>query len=603
MNSNESINVILTGNPNVGKTSLLNALTGKSLHVGNWPGKTVQKAEGRIFYNNKEIYFIDLPGTYSVAPWSEEEKVAHDYLMAHTNDVMVQIVDVNALERNLLMTMELLAIGKKVILAFNFNKEAGRRGLIIDVPRIREVLQIPVVIIEANKGENKEELLDEILKAAQRDFTMPDYMQGLLKDNYEIHHDEFIKFFQENLAPFYLIEETVQRTDRIDDVLLNKYTAFPIFLIIMFMIFQITFTLSPPLVNGIQSIFAWLGGLIASLQLPGFLSSFLSEGLIGGVGSVLAFTPLIFIMFLMIALLEDSGYLGRTVVLLDPIFQKLGVTGRVFIPMILGFGCNVPAIMATRIIKDRRERMIAVLTNSFMSCEARLPVYLLFAGIFFPKHVGYIIMLLYVSGILMAFVASLILSKLLTGSNHKLSLVIELPPYRRPSLTNILKHAWYHTREFIKRAGTIIFGSVLIIWMLASLPVGVAYCSADSLLGRAGYFFSPLFAPLGFGHWAFAMALIFGVVAKEAIIGALGTLYGAGQSVLFSAIPTFITPLGALSFMFFVLLYTPCLAAIVTIEQESGSWKYVVLQMIMTLSIAWLVSFLVYHAGLLLGFS
>ena len=601
MNKHEDINVILTGNPNTGKTSLLNALTGMSLHVGNWPGKTVEKKEGRISYKNRSINIVDLPGTYSVAPYSEEEKVSHDYLMTQTHAVIVQIIDVNVLERNLLMTMELLALGEKIILAFNFNKEAKRRGIRIDVPKIREVLQIPVVVIEANKGENKEELLDEILKAAQSEFKMPAYMQELLKENYEIHHDESIKFFKEKLAPFYSISKTSQRTDRIDEVLLNKYTAFPIFLVIMFFMFQITFTLSTPLVNGIRNIFYWLGGFVSFLKLPGFLSSFLSEGLLGGVGSVLAFTPLIFIMFLMIALIEDSGYLGRTVVLVDPLFEKLGITGRSFIPMILGFGCNVPAIMATRTIKDRRERMIAILTNSFMSCGARLPVYLLFAGIFFPKYAGYIIMLLYLTGIIIALIASIILSKLLKNPTHN-SLIIEFPPYRKPSVTNILKHAWYHTREFIKRAGTIIFGSVLIIWMLASLPVGVAYGSVDSFLGHLGYFFSPLFAPLGFGNWTFSVALIFGVVAKEAIIGALGTLYGVGQSALISTIPMHITPLGALSFMFFVLLYTPCLATIVMIKQELGNWKYAILQPMVTISIAWLVSFLIYHAGLVLGF-
>lgn len=601
MSSNEVINVVLTGNPNTGKTSLLNTLTGMSLHVGNWPGKTVEKKEGHISYKNRSINIVDLPGTYSITPYSEEEKVSHDYLMAQTHAVIVQTIDVNALERNLLMTMELLALGKKIILAFNFNKEAERRGIRIDVPKIREVLQIPVVVIEANKGENKEELLDEILKAAQSEFEMPAYMQELLKDNHEIHHDESIKFFKEKVAPFYSIEKTSQRTDRIDEVLLNKYTAFPFFLAIMFLMFEITFTLSGPLVSGIRSIFNWLGGFVVFMKLPGFLSSFLSEGLLGGVGSVLAFTPLIFILFLMIALLEDSGYLGRTVVLVDPLFEKLGVTGRTFIPVILGFGCNVPAILATRTIKDRRERMIAILTNSFISCGARLPVYLLFTGIFFPEHAVYIVMLLYLSGIFIAFTASLILTKLLKNQTHN-SLIIELPPYRKPSVTNVLKHAWYHTMEFVKRAGTIIFGSVLIIWMLASLPVGIAYGSADSLLGQVGYLISPLFAPLGFGHWTFSVALIFGVVNKEIIIGTLGTLYGVGQSTLISAIPMYLTPLGALSFMFFVLLYTPCLATIAMIRQESGSLKYAVLQPLVTISIAWLVSFLVYHVGLLLGF-
>jgi len=601
MNSNEEINVVLVGNPNTGKTSLLNALTGLSLHVGNWPGKTVEKKEGKVIYKNTKINIIDLPGTYSIAPYSEEEKVTHDYLMNQTHEVIVQTVDVNALERNLLMTMELLATGKRIILAFNFNKEAQRRGIRIDVPKIREVLQLPIVVIEANRGENKEELLEAILNASKNEFREPDYLQGMLKENYEIHHDESIKFFKEKLKPYYSSEKTSQRTDRIDEIILNRYTAFPIFLAAIFLMFQITFALSDPLIRVIREIFDWTGMWIASLKLPGLLGSFLSEGVIGGVGSVLTFTPLIFILFLMIAILEDSGYLGRTVVLVDPLFKKLGITGRTFIPVILGFGCNVPAIMATRTIKDRRERMIAIMTNSFISCGARLPVYLLFTGIFFPNHAGFVVMLLYISGIFISFAASLMLSKLLKSDTYN-SLIIELPPYRKPSIKNILKHAWYHTKEFIKKAGTIIFGAVMIIWLLASLPWGVAYGSGESLLGKLGYFISPVFAPLGFGHWSFSVALIFGLASKETIIGTLGTLYGVGQKTLISAIPMHITPLGALSFMFFVLLYVPCIATIAMIKQESGSWKYAVLQPIFTISIAWIVSYLVYHAGLLLGF-
>lgn len=601
MKSNEEINVVLVGNPNTGKTSLLNALTGLSLHVGNWPGKTVEKKEGRIVYRNTTINIIDLPGTYSIAPYSEEEKVTHEYLMNQEHDVIVQTVDVNALERNLLMTMELLATGKRIVLAFNFNKEALSRGIRIDVPKIREVLQLPIVVIEANKGENKEELLDAILSTAKNEFREPDYLQGLLKENYEIHHDESIRFFKEKLKPYYSTEKTSQRTERIDGIILNRYTAFPIFLAVIFLMFQATFALSEPLISIIREIFDRTGIWVASLELPAMLNSFLSEGVIGGVGSVLTFTPLIFILFLMIALLEDSGYLGRMVVLVDPLFKKLGITGRTFIPMILGFGCNVPAIMATRTIKDRRERFIAIMTNSFISCGARLPVYLLFTGIFFPEHAGLVVMLLYVSGICIAFAASLILSKLLKSETYN-SLIIELPPYRKPSIKNILKHAWYHTKEFIKKAGTIIFGAVIIIWILASLPWGVPYGSGESLLGKLGHFVSPVFAPLGFGHWSFSVALIFGLASKETIIGTLGTLYGVGQGDLISVIPMHITPLGALSFMFFVLLYVPCIATIAVVRQESGSWKYAVLQTIATISIAWIVSFFVYRTGLFLSF-
>ena len=601
MTKNEVIDVILTGNPNTGKTSLLNSLTGMSLHVGNWPGKTVEKKEGRISYKDKVLNIVDLPGTYSITPYSEEEKVSHDYLMSQTQAVVVQTIDVNALERNLLMTMELLALGKKIILAFNFNKEAKRRGVRIDVPKIREILQIPIIVLEANKGENKEKLLDEILKTAQEEFKIPAYMQDLLKENQEIHHDESIKFFRDKLTPFYSSENLYQKTDRIDEVLLNKYTAFPVFLVIMFLMFETVFVLSAPLVSGISNIFAWLGGFLGILKLPVWLTAFLSEGLLGGVGTVLSFAPLIFILFLMIALLEDSGYLGRTVILVDPLFEKLGITGRTFIPMILGFGCNVPAIMATRTIKDRRERLIAILTNSFISCGGRVPVYMLFTSIFFPRTAVFVVMLLYLSSITIALIASLILSKLLKKEEDN-TLIIELPPYRKPSIINVFNHAWFHTREFIKRAGTIIFGSVLIVWTLASLPSGVTYGSADSLLGQLGHWLSPLFVPLGFGHWIFAVALIFGIVNKEIIIGILGTLFGVGQSALSSAIPMYMTPSGALSFLFFVLLYIPCLATIAMIKQESGSWKYAIIQPIITISIAWLVSFSIYYAGLALGF-
>ncbi|SHJ29404.1 ferrous iron transport protein B [Parasporobacterium paucivorans] len=602
MNRNEDINVVLVGNPNTGKTSLLNALTGMSLHVGNWPGKTVEKKAGNITYKNTKFTIVDLPGTYSITPYSEEEKVSHDYLMNQIHDVIVQTIDVNALERNLLMTMELLALGKKIILAFNFNLEAQRRGIRIDVPEIHEVLQIPIVVIEANKGENKEELLDEILRVAQEEFEVPSYLKEMLKENNEIHHDKSIEFFKEKLKPYYLIEKTIQRTERIDGIILNKYTAFPIFFAVIFLMFQVTFTLSGPMISAIRYIFDLMGVGIGFLKLPGLLTSFLSEELIGGLGSVLSFTPLIFLLFLMIALLEDSGYLGRTVILVDPFFEKLGITGRTFIPMILGFGCNVPVIMATRTIKDRRERMIAILTNSFISCGARLPVYLLFAGLFFSKYAGYIVMFLYITGILIAFIASLILSKLLKNQTQN-SLIIELPPYRKPSVKNILKHAWYHTKEFIKKAGTIIFCSVLVVWVLASLPAGVDYGSAESLLGHLGYLISSLFIPLGFGHWTFSVALIFGIASKEIIVGTLGTLYGVGQDALISDIPMHITPLGALSFMFFVLLYIPCMATIAMIRQESGSWKYTVFQPLATIVVAWIVSFFVYHMGHLFGFN
>ena len=602
MNQNKIINVVLIGNPNTGKTSLLNALTGMSQHVGNWPGKTVEKKEGHFDYKGQTVNITDLPGTYSIAPYSEEEKVSHEYLMTQNPDVIIQTIDVNALERNLLMTMELLALGKKIVLAFNFNKEARQQGIKIDTAKISQVLQLPIVEVEANKGENKEILIDRVFQVTQNEFKMPDYIPELLKDNFEIHHDESLKFFRERLSPFYSTQKTVGITEKIDNFLLNKYTAFPIFLLVIFLMFKTTFTLSSPLIDVIKRLFTWLGGTISYLHFPKLIASFLSEGIIGGVGSVLAFSPMIFILFVLIALLEDSGYLGRTVVLVDPIFETLGISGRTFIPMILGFGCNVPAIMATRTIKDQRERNIAIFINSFMSCGARLPVFIMFTGVFFPRFSSYIVMLLYLSGVVIAFIISWILSQLLKNQEQH-ALIIELPPYRIPTIKNIVKHAWYHTREFMKKAGTIIFGSVLVIWILASLPAGVAYGSEASFLGRIGKFITPIFQPLGFGHWTFTVALLFGIVAKETIIGTLGTLYGAGNQTFSAAIAGHLSPAGGLAFLFFVLLYIPCLATIAIIRKESGSWKFTLLQSLTTVFIAWTISFAVFHIALWLGLS
>ncbi len=602
MKNSMPITVGLIGNPNTGKTSLLNALTGLNLHVGNWPGKTVEKKQGTINWQGQQITIVDLPGTYSIVPYSEEEKIAHDFILDTNPDVIIQIIDVNALERNLLMTFELLAMRKNLVLAFNFNKEAEQRGLNINVEKIKEVLQVPIIQIEANTGENKEKLLQQVLTAFREKLKTPNYLPQLLKTNLEISHSQAMNFIKEKIHPFYSTKQQKNQTKKIDNWLLNKYLAFPFFVLIIYLMFKATFTISAPLISIIDNFFSWLGKLVAVLGPPAWLTSFLTEGLIGGVGSVLAFIPLIFILFLIIALLEDSGYLTRAVVLVDRLFHKFGITGRTFIPMILGFGCNVPAIMATRTIRNKKERHIAIFINSFMSCGARLPVYVLFTGIFFPKNATLVIMLLYFAGVAVAFILSVILSRLIKSTEEN-ALIIELPPYRWPTPRNIVKHAWHQTGLFIKKAGTIILGAVIVIWLLASLPFGVAYGSDQSILGKIGQIITPIFAPLGFAHWTFAIALIFGLVAKEIIIGTLGTLYGVSEEGLTTIIPNYITPLGAFSFLIFVLLYIPCLATVAVIKKETGSWKFTTAHALTTVIIAWLAAFIVYRLGLVLGFS
>lgn len=599
MKPRNTITVGLIGNPNTGKTSLLNSLTGLSLHVGNWPGKTVEKKECIIRFQNKCINIVDLPGTYSVAPYSEEEKISYDFIINQSPDVIVQTVDVNTLQRNLLMTLELLSLGKNIILAFNFNKEAEKRGIKINVKKIKEALQIPVIQVEANTGENKENLLKAIIKIPQEKLRIPNYLKPLLKNRKEINHPKAIELIKQKISPFYSSEKQTYQTGKIDSFILNKYTAFPFFILVMFLIFKTIFTLSTPLVGLIDGLFGKLGGLVEGFGLPDFLSSFLVEGLIGGVGLVLTFVPLIFILFFLIALLEDSGYLARTVVLVDKLFHKFGISGRTFIPMVLGFGCNVPAIMATRTIKSKKEKQIAIFINSFISCGARLPVYVLLTGIFFPNNASLVIMSLYLFGVITAFIVSLILSKLIK-SEEETRLIIELPSYRMPTFRNVHKHAWFQTSLFVKKAGTIILSVVIVVWFLASLPWGVEYGSEFSLLGKIGKLISSVFKPAGFDHWTFSIALLFGLVAKEVIIGTLGTLYGVGEGGLTTVIPKYLNPLEALAFLFFVLLYTPCLASLVVIKKETGSWKFTFLQALFTLSIAWIVAFLIYNIGLLL---
>jgi ferrous iron transport protein B len=600
MKNKNNITVALVANPNVGKTSLLNSLAGLNLHVGNWSGKTIEKKQGVINFENNKIKIVDLPGTYSILPYSNEEKIVRDFLLAENPDVIVQIIDVNSLERNLLLTFELLTLNKKLILAFNFNEEARKKGLKIDIKKIEEKLELPIIEIEAHIGKNKEALLKKIIGVCNNGLKRPSYLDSMMKNKEEISHRLILDFVEKNILPFYSSCKKDTRTEKIDSWLLNKYLGFPFFFFFIYLIFKSTFVLSAPLIAGLKYVFNYFSFLINSLALPDFWSSLLVDGIIGGIGSVLAFTPLIFILFLLIAILEDSGYLARTVIMLDRVFHKFGISGQTFLPMILGFGCNVPAIMATRTIQHKKERLIAIFINSFMSCSARLPVYVLFTGIFFPKNATMVIMILYLGGVLVGLTASFILSKLIKIDGENV-LILELPPYRLPSIKNTFKHAWWQMTMFVKKAGTIILGAIIFIWLLASFPFGVEYGSIESYLGQFGQFIAPIFKPLGFGHWSFSVALIFGIVAKEIIIGTLGTLHGVTADGLSNVLPNLISPLGAFSFLVFVLLYVPCLAAVATIKKETGSWKFTIFHFISVIIIAWLASFVVFQGGLILG--
>ena len=591
----KKIKIALMGNPNSGKTSLLNSLAGLKMHVGNWPGKTVERKEAKIKFLNNELEITDLPGTYSLSSFSEEEKIAGRFVIKDNPEVIIQIIDVTSLEKSLFLFFEILALKKKIVLALNFNQEGENKGIKINIGKLTKILGVPIIKIEANTGKNKKILLESVIQVQKNKLNYPSYLKNILNKDKKISHSRAIKFIKEKVYSAYSNKNQNQQSRKIDRIILNKFTAFPIFLASMYLLFKITFIVSSPITDGIEKVVNWFS-LLATNYFSGWLASFLSQGILGGVGSVLSFIPLIFILFFLIAIIEDSGYLARIIVLLDRLFAKLGVSGRSFIPMILGFGCNVPAILATRTIKNKRERMIAIFINPFMSCSARLAVYVLFTAVFFSGKEMYVIMFLYSLGIITALTATLILSKLVPDKKKDV-LIIELPSYRWPTFKNVFNRAWWQTSLFIKKAGTIIFLAIIVVWVLASLPLGASYGSASSWLGTIGQWVAPIFKPLGFGNWIFAVALIFGLVAKEAIIGALGTLTGANGAGLLLTLPHFISPLGALSFLVFVSLYMPCLATIGAIKAETNQWRFIIIQTITSIAVAWFFAGVVFYVG------
>jgi ferrous iron transport protein B len=635
------ITIALAGNPNSGKTTLFNNLTGLHHHVGNWPGKTVtvEKETGKHAYGDTEINVSDLPGTYSLSGRTLEEEIALEYLINKKPDVVVNIVDATHLERNLYLTVQLIELGVPLILALNMNRYAEKEGIRINVSALSKQLGIPVVPIEAINETGKAELINTILKRPEPSVQLIQYAQDIeyqISDTqktfpnktrweaiqYLIHDNDVTSDASRTMQERFVIERyarigemlgasvsgTVQkqRSEQIDAIVTNKWLSFPIFLLVMYTVFQIVFTLGAPFMElidtacGILSKYA--GAAFATFDAPLWLVSLVCGGIIGGVGSVVKFLPNILLLFFLLAILEDSGYLTRVAVIMDRIMSKLGLHGRSFIPMMLGFGCSVPAIMASRTLETERERYLTILLTPFMSCGARMPVYVMLTGFFFTAaYQGVVMFSLYLLGIVVALIVGLVLQKtLFTGKPS--ALILEMPPYRIPTIRGVLTHAGQNGWDFLRRAGIIIFPAVLFMWLLASLPMGVEYASSESVIGVIGTAIAPVFKPLGFGTPESSIALIMGLATKEVIIGVFGTLYGAGGEPLGNVLATVFTPLSAYSFMVFVLLYMPCFAAMITIKQETDSWNLTALCAVGMIVIAWIVSCIVYQGGLLLGF-
>lgn len=662
----------LAGNQNCGKTTLFNSLTGANQHVGNFPGVTVDQKVGTLRGTSHQV--VDLPGIYSIRPYTQEEVVTQQFLLEQKPDAIINILDATNIERNLYLTLQLLTLQVPMVIALNMMDELRGNGGSIDVRKMSEALGAPVVPISAAKNEGIAELVETLLKTAQNkekpkilDFCpngpvhrcihavshiIEDHAQKLdisrrfcaskliegeadffdkleLSQNereliehsvIEMEHDSGL---DRNAAladmRYNFIEKVCKscvvkahesreylRSVAIDKVLTNRFFALPIFGVIMALIFYLTFYvigeyLSNLLALGIDTLTVWVDDFLTAYGMNPVVHSLVIDGIFAGVGSVLSFLPLVVVLFFFLSILEDSGYMARIAFLMDKLLRKIGLSGRSFVPMLLGFGCSVPAIMATRTLSSQRDRKMTIMLTPYMSCSAKIPVYTVFAAAFFPGYELPVMLVLYFGGMLIGVLVALIMKHTMFRGNP-VPFVMELPNYRLPSLRSVVLLMWEKAKDFLERAFTVIFLVTVIIWFLQNfdMRLNVVSDSADSILAGIGRVIAPIFAPLGFGDWRMVTALVSGFSAKEAVVGTFGVVLGVGTNQLPVALHQLFTTLSAASFLAFTLLYTPCVAAVATIRRELDStWKTVGV-VLMQCVVAWVVALLVYQVGLLL---
>lgn len=663
----------LIGNQNCGKTTLFNQLTGANQHVGNFPGVTVDQKVGEI-KEHKNCSVVDLPGIYSLRPYTSEEIVTRDFLINEKPDAIINIVDATNIERNLYLTLQLLEMQIPMVLALNMMDEVRNNGGSIDVMGMSEKLGIPVVPISAVKAEGISELVEKVIRTAEKkkypkitDFCekgpvhrcihalshqVEDHAQNLgisprFAATKVVENDvEIIKKLNFSQNEFEMMQHSIEemeadhkmdrnaaladmrytfiekvckdtvkhpkeskehkRSEKIDKVLTNKYLAIPMFLAIMMLIFYLTFGLigawlSDLLSLGIEQITDICDKGLTAYGINPVVHSLIIDGVFAGVGSVLSFLPVIVVLFFFLSILEDSGYMARIAFVMDKLLRKIGLSGRSFVPMLIGFGCTVPAVMATRTLSSDRDRKMTIMLTPFISCSAKIPVYSVFAMAFFKDHAALVMMALYVTGIVVSILVALIL-KGTVFSGKPVPFVMELPNYRLPSVKSVLQLMWDKAKDFLQRAFTIIFVATIIIWFLQTFDtrLNVVTDSANSLLAVLGRWVAPIFTPLGFGDWRISTSLITGFTAKEAVVSTMSVLCGTSMSNLPQTLGSFFTPLSAVSFLVFTLLYTPCVAAIAAIRREMDSALQAVGIVIMQCGIAWLVAFGVYRIGSLL---
>ncbi|MEJ5227503.1 ferrous iron transport protein B [Thermodesulfovibrio sp.] len=734
------LNVAVAGNPNSGKSTLINAIAGTSLQVGNWPGVTVEKKMATLKIEDLTINLVDLPGTYSLSPYTQEEVIARDFLVKEKPDIIIDVVDSTNLERNLYLTVQLLELGIPVILALNIFDEAKKKGYEFDIVKLEELLGVKVIPTVATKKdgvenilhyikefaegksvhspkkinygediENSLKIIEEALKTSNPSILSlypsrwlalkileEDQLvlkeTGINEDAYFLKKakEHFINAHEEDIESIladirYGIASGVTReilskrevrrldlTERIDRVVLNRYLGIPIFLTAMWLVFKIAFDFSSPLSDWIDSTISgvvtkWSKFVLETMGTPEWLVSLVTEGVIAGVGAVLVFLPVIAVMMFIITFLEGSGYMARAAFVMDRLMHSIGLHGKSFIPMLLGFGCNVPSIYATRVLETERDRKLTAMLVPLMSCGARLPVYVIFIGAFFAQNAANVLWSLYVLGILIAVLLGLFLKRTLFKGFAPV-FIMELPPYRVPVLRDLMVHTWQKLKHFVVKAGTYIFAVSIIMWFLLNTPYGVE--KENSILGRIGKTISPVFAPLGFGTWEASSSLVAGLIAKEVVVSTMAQIYvddegenkgeseaaevneegrdenlkretergffedlkdimlsfaeairdsfvslfsglsihslkaeeDEEQKPLQSKLKGIFSPLSAYAFLVFVLLYWPCVVVGIAMRQEFGSWKLYGQTMIIHSALAWLVAFLIFQGGKMLGF-
>ena len=678
----KTINVGFIGNPNCGKTTLFNAFTGANLKVANWPGVTVEKKEGYTTYEGEQFKLVDLPGIYSLTSYTMEEKVSRECIMSDEIDVIVDVVDASCLERNLYLTLQLIELGKPVILALNMMDIVEERGMEIDLHRLPEMLGIPAIPVSARKKSGLSVLMHAVSHHADHAIQNPliHHHHDKQSRHEHNHHTEYAMVYSDALedkidvimdalacsyptlenprwhaikllekdesvtAAFPLpdlekiidrsyeqeiinqkydfIEEIIQEilvnksekeafTEKLYHFLTHRIWGLPLFLGIMALVFLLTFTVGDWLKGYfeifLESFSAAVTSGLTSLHVGDMMISLVVDGIISGVGGILTFLPNIFILFLALAFLEDSGYMARVAFVMDDIMGHLGLSGRAFIPLLLGFGCSVPAVMASRALEHRKDRLKTILITPFMSCSARLPIYVLFSQMFFPKHAMLVSYSMYLLGIIVAITTAFVLSKL-DGSKAEHALLIELPEYKSPNARTIAIYVWEKVKDYLTKAGTVIFVASVILWGLLNFgPSGYVTDisnSFGSIIGKAAV---PLFAPVGLGYWQIVVALIAGIAAKEVVVSSCSVLFGVQNITTTDGMSTMVATLGALGFgaanayalMVFCLLYIPCTATIATINREVESKKLTALIIFFQFAVAWVMSFLVYHIGLL----